>query len=270
MLRALIWDVDGTLAETERDGHRIAFNQAFAACGLPWRWGIARYGRLLRVSGGRERLLRDMAARADAPARAAARERLARRLHGLKNELYAARVAAGGVRLRRGVRALMGDCRRAGLPMAIVTTTSRSNVEALLGRHLGHDWTGWFGAIVCGEDVRRKKPDPEAHLRALRVLGLPAPQAIAIEDAPAGVAAARAAGCPVIVTRSRYFARTGRRGALAAGPGLGAIDGWLPAPARKRPARPRRVTLGDLAGWLERQAVARTQAPGPGRTARPR
>src|SRR5262249_30992666 len=80
-LRALIWDVDGTLAETERDGHRVAFNDAFAAANLPWRWSVERYGELLAISGGYERLLHDIAQRNDAPRAAAEREALARELH---------------------------------------------------------------------------------------------------------------------------------------------------------------------------------------------
>jgi phosphoglycolate phosphatase-like HAD superfamily hydrolase len=91
-MRAILWDVDGTLAETERDGHRVAFNQAFEALGLTWRWDEAHYGRLLAVAGGRERLLHDMTSRSDAPALAQQREELAAELHRRKNRFYAAAV----------------------------------------------------------------------------------------------------------------------------------------------------------------------------------
>ena len=171
MIQALLWDVDGTLAETERDGHRPAFNQAFAALGLDWHWDELRYGELLRITGGRERLLADMATRSDAPP-AVERERLAQQLHRLKNRFYAERVAAGHIALRPGVRELVDEAGARGLRQAIVTTTSRSNVHALLLRHFGPQWQQRFPVQVCGEDVAAKKPDPEAHRRALQALGL--------------------------------------------------------------------------------------------------
>ena len=162
MLQALLWDVDGTLAETERDGHRVAFNQAFEALGLPWRWDEVAYGPLLRVTGGQERILTYMALRQDAPAALAQRQALARELHRLKNARYGALVAAGAVALRPGVRELIEAAERSGLRQAIATTTSRANVEALLSHHFGADGLRRFDAVVCGEDVAAKKPAPEA------------------------------------------------------------------------------------------------------------
>ena len=222
-LRALLWDVDGTVAETERDGHRVAFNQAFEAAGLPWHWDVARYGELLHVTGGRERLLADMAGRPDAPTREADREALAAHLHGLKNARYARLVAAGGLQARPGVLALMREARAAGLRQAIVTTTSRSNVQALFARLLGEDWAALFDAVCCGEDTRRKKPDPEVYRLALERLGLASEQALALEDSPPGGLAARAAGVPLWLRPSEYFPAEALPAALAAavpGPAL--------------------------------------------------
>ncbi|HMV33525.1 MAG TPA: haloacid dehalogenase-like hydrolase, partial [Gemmatimonadales bacterium] len=139
-LGAVLWDVDGTLAETERDGHRVAFNRAFEAAGLPWRWDVERYGVLLDVAGGRERLLHDMTTRDDAPTGPEARLALARELHARKNAIYAELVGGGRVPLRAGVRALLEECRAAGVALGIVTTTSRANVDALLSGHLGPAW----------------------------------------------------------------------------------------------------------------------------------
>ncbi len=228
-LKALIWDVDGTLAETERDGHRVAFNAAFEAVGVPWRWTEQRYGELLRVTGGVERMLHDMATQPDAPASAQEREQLARRLHKDKNERYARIVAAGGIALRGGVRELLNECTAAGVPMAIATTTSRSNVDALLTAHLGAQWEKRFACVVCAEDAPSKKPDPLAYRIALQRLGLRADQTLAIEDSPAGVQACLSAQVPVIVTRSVYFADAPTAGALAVGPGLHSAEGWHPA-----------------------------------------
>ena len=148
-LQALLWDVDGTLAETERDGHRLAFNLAFEALQLPWRWDELRYGELLAVTGGRERLLADMATRGDAPVSAGERETLARELHARKNAHYAALIDEARLPLRDGVAALMDEAQAAGLRQAITTTTSRSNVDALLGAHLGPRWRDRFAAVVC-------------------------------------------------------------------------------------------------------------------------
>jgi HAD superfamily hydrolase (TIGR01509 family) len=229
MLKSILWDVDGTLAETERDGHLRAFNQAFETAGLPWRWSDECYAELLGVAGGRERLLHDMESHARGPADAQERQALAERLHRLKNELYSTIAADGRLPLRDGVRELLEDLTQAGMPTGIVTTTSRSNVEALLGAQLGADWESRFATVVCAREAALKKPHPQAYLLALEALHLLPHEAVAIEDAPAGIAAAQAAGVPVIIARSHYFASTGSPRALAAGPSLGRVAGWHPA-----------------------------------------
>ncbi|NDY93560.1 HAD-IA family hydrolase [Ideonella livida] len=203
--KALLWDVDGTLAETERDGHRVAFNLAFADAGLPWGWDERRYGELLHITGGRERLLADMLHRADAPRTPEARESLARALHHRKNQRYAELVAAGALLPRPGVLDLMREARAQGLRQAIVTTTSRRNVQALMTELLGRRWADRFEVLVCGEDVRDKKPHPEAYLLALQRLGLPPLACRALEDSGPGLSAARAAGIPVWLRPSVYF-----------------------------------------------------------------
>jgi HAD superfamily hydrolase (TIGR01509 family) len=246
VLKAVLWDVDGTLAETERDGHRLAFNQAFESMDLPWRWDEAHYGCLLAVTGGRERLLHDLSTRSDAPSLAQQREALAAELHTRKNRFYGDLVARTGIPLRPGVKALMSDCAQQGVRMAITTTTSRSNVQALLQAHLGARWQGAFAAVVCGEDVQRKKPDGEVFDIALRQLGIGPLEAVAVEDSPGGVAAARAAHVPVVVTRSAYFETATLEGALAIGPGLGQRVGWRPALPDHGEGR---ITLADLRQW---------------------
>lgn len=206
MLKALLWDVDGTLAETERDGHRVAFNLAFAEAGLAWGWTEQRYAELLHVTGGRERILTDMATRREAPAGEAEREALARRLHARKNQFYAEQVAQGRVLARPGVVGLIREAAAAGLVQAIVTTTSRSNVQALLPTLLGPHWGACFSAVLCGEDTERKKPDPEVYTLALQRLGLAPHEALAIEDSTPGARAAQAAGVPLVLRPSVYFA----------------------------------------------------------------
>ena len=246
-LKAVLWDMDGTIAESERDGHRVAFNMAFEACGLRWRWDEARYGELLRITGGRERLLFDMNTRADAPT-VSEREGVARAIHAQKNAFYAELVAGGAIALRGGVLALMRQCRERGVRMGIATTTSRSNVDALMRVHLGERWADWFAVTVCGEDVQRKKPDPEVYLNALRALAIGPLEAVAIEDAPGGLAAARAADIPVVITRSAYFLNAPIEGAVAVGPGLHDRRGWRPA-LRADDDDARGVGLDDIEAW---------------------
>jgi len=226
----------------------VAFNRAFAEAGLPWRWDDTRYGRLLEVAGGLERLLHDLALRDDAPRDPVARGKLARRLQGSKNEHYSELVRGGGVALRGGVTALLRECRQHGRRMAIATTSSRRNVEALLDTQLGAQWHDLFEALVCGEDVKAKKPDPEAYRRVVDALDVSPGESLVVEDSPDGAAAARRAGLPVIVTRSHYFRDAPIDGPLAIGPGLDRRQGWHPAPAGV--AAPRdRIGLADLDAW---------------------
>lgn len=204
MLRALVWDVDGTLAETEHDGHRVAFNQAFAEHGLDWHWDAPLYRRLLATTGGKERLAHwwrfhdpVTAARADTPARIA-------QLHARKTALYVDLVAQGRVALRPGVTRLLRAARDEGLVLAIATTTSPENVTALLTATLGPGSPAWFACIGAGDVVPAKKPAPDIYRWVLQRLGLTPGEALALEDSAPGAAAAVAAGLATVVTRSRY------------------------------------------------------------------
>jgi HAD superfamily hydrolase (TIGR01509 family) len=257
-LQAILWDVDGTLAETERDGHRVAFNRAFEALNVPWRWSEARYGELLAIAGGLERLLHDMETQVAAPAQRAARMQLASQLHQLKNGFYTTLAGAGGIGLREGVRELIGDCAAAGVHMGIVTTTGRANVAALLHSTLGERWRARFSVVVCAEEAPRKKPDPQAYHRALEKLaqfGLHVAEVVAIEDSPAGAAAARAAHIAVLVTRSLYFTAEDYADVLAVGPSLAASAGWRPPPELTG-----RITLQQIRQWHAQFAVARNSS----------
>ncbi len=247
MLEAILWDVDGTLAETERDGHLVAMNAAFSELDIPWRWDERRYGELLRVAGGFERLLFDMESQPLAPASMDERRVLAQRIHVLKNQRYKELVESGALPLRPGVRELFDECGASGVRMAVVTTTSRGNVAALLGAHLGPQWRDRFAAVVCAEDAPVKKPDPQAYRLVLERLQLRAEQTVAIEDSAMGLAAATAVGIPVVITRSIYFSDDPVPGALAVGPSLGTRAGWSPG----LDGKPGRVGLADIRQWHE-------------------
>ncbi|UGY13240.1 HAD family hydrolase [Bradyrhizobium septentrionale] len=217
--RALIFDVDGTLAETE-EVHRRAFNEAFAEAGLDWFWDQVTYARLLRVAGGKERI-RAFDQRNAVPSLTFAD---IADLHRIKTACYAALIAAGGCPLRPGVRAFLGGARRRGQRMAIATTTSHGNIDALLSVALGLDWADLFEAIVAGDDVPRKKPAPDVYVEVLARLGLAPSDCIAIEDSGNGLVAASHAGIPVVITRSAYFSDDDFAEALLVVDDLSAID----------------------------------------------
>lgn len=200
-LRALIFDVDGTLAETE-EAHRAAFNETFAEAGLPWAWDRETYRNLLKTTGGKERMRAHIDSLGDS-APAMSDDRIAA-LHRAKTLRYAANVAAGRAPLRPGVAALIGAARAAGLKLAIATTTSRPNVEALARAAFGREAGEIFDVMACGDEVKRKKPAPDVYLLALDRLGLDAADCLAFEDSRNGLLAAKGAGLAVVVTPGVY------------------------------------------------------------------
>jgi HAD superfamily hydrolase (TIGR01509 family) len=245
-LRALIFDVDGTLADTERDGHRVAFNTAFAEHGLDWHWDEALYGELLRVSGGVERMAHYAQGWRRWPVTdEAERSALLRALHASKTRHYVAHVAAGGVALRPGVERLLRAARAEGLRLAIATTTTRDNVLALLAATLGPGSAAWFEVIGTALEVPAKKPDPAVYRWVLQQLGLDAAEAIAFEDSANGLRAARAAGLPCIVTPTAYTADEDFATATVV---LRDLDTAPQAPGTA-------VTLADLRAWHAREVA---------------
>ncbi len=221
-LQALVFDVDGTLADTERDGHRPAFNAAFAEAGLDWHWDVDLYGTLLGVAGGKERIRfycerydREFLSRPDASDVIAS-------LHASKTRRYVAYAAAGRIRLRPGVASLIAEARARGTRLAIATTTNPDNVTALLVADLGPEAPGWFEVIGAGDVVPRKKPAPDIYRWVVQRLGLRPEDCLAIEDSAIGLRAALAAGVPTVVTSSPYTAGESTTGALAVLPDLGA------------------------------------------------
>ncbi|RKQ83517.1 HAD-IA family hydrolase [Brockia lithotrophica] len=202
--KLIVFDVDGTLAETERLGHRVAFTLAFREAGLPYEWDEALYGELLRVSGGRERIRHFLEVyRPDDRVAAellADPERIAA-LHRRKNEIYAEIVKRGELPLRPGVRRLIEEARAVGIRLAVATTTSRENVEALLA-HYGLEEA--FELLATAQEVPVKKPDPAVYRYVLDALAVAPEDALAVEDSRNGLLAAVGAGIPTLVTPSTY------------------------------------------------------------------
>jgi len=196
MLAAVVFDVDGTLAETERDGHRPAFNRAFADFGLPYRWDEQTYGRLLAVTGGRRRI-EGFLAEAGHPDPVG----VAADLHRAKTAHYIEWVRSGPLRCRPGVDTLIADLGRAGVRCAVATTGRQAWVGPLLDRLFG---CTSFEVVVTGDDVANLKPAPDAYLCALDRLDLPPDAVLAVEDSSPGLAAARAAGLPCLVVTNGY------------------------------------------------------------------
>jgi HAD superfamily hydrolase (TIGR01509 family) len=198
---ALIFDIDGTLAETE-ELHRQAFNYAFVRHGLGWQWDRAVYKDLLRVTGGKERIrafhgrLKIAAPLSDANIA---------ELHRIKTAHYAELVETGCCPLRPGVTGLLIAAKARGQRLAIATTTSHGNIDALLSRALGTRWSADFEAIVAGDDVEHKKPAPDVYFEILARLKLKASDCVAIEDSANGLIAASRAKIPVLITRSMFF-----------------------------------------------------------------
>ena len=221
MLKALIFDVDGTLADTEH-AHREAFNRAFAEEGLAWLWDEAHYTRLLEISGGKERILHHW--RSVEPERTelegGARQAMVQRLHDLKTAHYEAAVQEGAVSLRPGVLALMNEAHAQGLELAIATTTSPVNIAALLRRALGDDWRSHFAAVGDAHNAPLKKPHPQVYRLVLSELGLAPQQALAFEDSANGLKAALGAGLATVVTPNRFTAHHDFGGALRVVPDL--------------------------------------------------
>lgn len=200
-LKALIFDVDGTLADTERDGHRVAFNRAFAELGLSWQWDEDLYGRLLSVTGGKERIRYYVSDFLEGPAPERL-DALVPELHAAKTRHYVAMLAEGSVGLRPGVVRLLREAKAAGLKLAVATTTTPENVTALLDSALGTE--PFFDVIAAGDVVPAKKPAPDIYVLALRDLGLAAVDCLAFEDSDNGIRSSLGAGLKTVVTVNAY------------------------------------------------------------------
>jgi HAD superfamily hydrolase (TIGR01509 family) len=213
-IKAIIFDVDGTLADTE-DAHRIAFNKAFAENRLNWNWDVALYDKLLKVTGGKERIKYFVESFLPDFHKPADYEGFVKNLHVQKTAHYTAALSDGHIPLRPGIRQLISDAHKAGLKLAISTTTSPENVSTLLEVGLGKDWAQYFDAIGCGDIVPLKKPAPDIYNWVLNELKLAPQDCIALEDSNNGLCSALAAGIKTYITTNPYTCKQDFAGAEA-------------------------------------------------------
>ena len=224
-LQALIFDVDGTLADTE-SVHLQAFNHAFAEQGLDWHWDEALYTQLLEISGGKERMthywkqvhtdMKDIVG--------SGLTDTIEHLHALKTAAYESAVQSGAVKLRPGVLDIIHSAHQQGLRLAIATTTSPVNIAVLLRNAIGPDWKDLFVVIEDASTAPKKKPHPQVYVQTLARLGLPASNCLAIEDSSNGLRAAVAAGLKTIITQNRFTQHHDFSGALQVLPDLGSVS----------------------------------------------
>lgn len=215
-LVALMFDVDGTLADTERHGHRVAFNRAFSEAGLDWEWSEATYGELLAVAGGKERIRFylerfNKAFRCDGDL-----DQLISDLHAAKTRHYISALTEGAVPLRIGVRRLLHEARSIGLRLAIATTTSPANVCALLANSLGDESPAWFDVIAAGDIVAAKKPAPDIYRYAMNELNLEPRHCMVLEDSENGVRSALGADLNSLLVTTNGYTRDHDFGGAAA------------------------------------------------------
>ena len=225
MLKALIFDVDGTLADTE-SVHLQAFNHAFADQGLDWHWDEALYTQLLEISGGKERMthywkqvhptMKDIVG--------SGLTDTIDHLHALKTAAYESAVQSGAVKLRPGVLDIIHSAHQQGLRLAIATTTSPVNIAVLLRNAIGPDWKDLFAVIEDASTAPKKKPHPQVYVQTLARLGLPSDQCLAIEDSSNGLRSAMAAGLKTIITPNNFTAHHDFSGALRVLPHLEGVS----------------------------------------------
>ncbi|MEK6805451.1 MAG: HAD-IA family hydrolase [Pseudomonadota bacterium] len=240
-LRAILFDVDGTLADTESDGHRKAYNRAFRKLGLTFRWGPKLYRKLLRQPGGKERLNHfldryqpELGEHADAVGEST--EAWVAHVHGLKSRYFRRLLRRGQIPLRPGVARLMREARDAGLKIGLVTNASRASLKPILRYSLGETLVNALDTIVCGEDVARKKPAPDLYKAALKNLQLRPDECLAVEDSAIGLKAATGAGVATVITFNGDTEKQDFAAALAVLDSLG------------EPQHPVQVLKGSLAG----------------------
>lgn len=200
-MKALIFDCDGVLVDTERDGHRVAFNRAFAEAGIAAVWSVALYGELLKVAGGKERM-KYYFERHGWPSGKTA-EALIPELHQRKTAIFTGLIAGGGLPLRSGITRIVDEARAAGVRLGVCTTSDPKSIDGVLDL-MGAKRKAYFEIVLAGDVVAKKKPNPEIYHLAKERLGLPSRDCVVVEDSRNGLLAATGAQLACLITKSAY------------------------------------------------------------------
>jgi HAD superfamily hydrolase (TIGR01509 family) len=200
---ALIFDCDGVLADTERDGHRIAFNRAFVEAGVDAFWDIKTYGRLLKIGGGKERM-RGYFDEVGWPVAESDRDALIKKLHALKTDLFMKIISSGDLPVRTGINRIIDEAHAAGVRLAVCSTSNEKAVTEVVRVLLGQEREKKFAGIFAGDIVAKKKPDPAIYQFAAHKLSLDPARCVVVEDSRNGLLAAKGAGMTCVITKSAY------------------------------------------------------------------
>ena len=240
-MQALIFDCDGVLVDTERDGHRVAFNRAFEALGIDADWSVDLYGELLLIGGGKERMRHYFDTYGWPEGRPESKDELIALLHKTKTDFFTDIIASGQLPLRPGISRIVDEAIAAGVRLGVCTTSAPKAIDGVLDL-FGAERKARFEFVHAGDVVSKKKPDPEIYELAKQSLGLPVHECIVIEDSRNGLMAATGAGLPCLITTSAYTTDEDFTGAAAVVPELGDVPNV-------------RVTLGDLAQLASKVAA---------------
>ena len=202
-MKALIFDCDGVLVDTERDGHRVAFNRTFTKKGYPFSWSVDEYGQLLKVAGGKERM-RYYFDQVSWPDDVTDKDLLIKELHRIKTDIFMEIITDGELPLRSGIARLIDEAIEKKIMLAVCSTSNERAVTMIIETMLGAGRKSHFRAILAGDMVSKKKPDPEIYLLALQKFEIKPDECVVVEDSRNGLLAARAAGMKCIITTNGY------------------------------------------------------------------
>jgi HAD superfamily hydrolase (TIGR01509 family) len=220
VVKAIIFDCDGVLVDTERDGHRVAFNRAFEALGIDAEWDVPLYGELLKVAGGKERMRAYFDRFGWPEGRSDTQDEMILALHKKKTAIFVELIKSGELALRPGIRRIVEEAAAAGVKLGVCTTSAFESIDGVLDL-LGPELKAKFDFVHAGDVVKKKKPDPEIYELAKQSLGLPVHECIVIEDSRNGLLAATGAGLPTVITTSTYTTEEDFKEAVIVVPELG-------------------------------------------------